>query len=58
MLEQPSSTPARPWRLIAEQASREFDSGKLADLVRELNRALDEQGVLRPDGPTPEKKSA
>lgn len=58
MLDHLPSKPPRPWRVIAEQASREFDSAKLADLVRELNQALEEQEVLRPDGPTPEKKSA
>jgi hypothetical protein len=41
-----------------EQASREFDSRKMADLLRELNQALEEQKVLRSGGPSQEKKSA
>jgi hypothetical protein len=44
--------------VIAEQASHEFDSRKMADLLRELNQALEEQGVLRADGRSPDKKSA
>jgi len=58
MSDHPPSKPARPWRVIAEEASHEFDSRKMADLLRELNQALEEQGVLRADGRSPEKKSA
>ena len=58
MSDHPPSKPARPWRVIAEQVSHEFDSRKMADLLRELNQALGEQGVLRAVGPSPEKKSA
>jgi hypothetical protein len=44
--------------VIAEEASHEFDPRKMADLLRELNQALEEQGVLRSDGGNQEKKSA
>jgi hypothetical protein len=44
--------------VIAEEASHEFDSRKMADLLRELNRALEEQGVIRSNRPSQEKKSA
>lgn len=56
MSDRPPSKQARPWRVIAEQASHEFDSRKMADLLRELNQALTEQKVLGSGGPT-EKKS-
>ena len=36
MSSNPPAKPARPWRVIAEQASHEFDSKKMADLLREL----------------------
>ena len=58
MSDHPPSKPARPWRVIAEQASREFDSRRMADLLRELNQALTEQKVLGSGGPGQEKKSA
>ena len=58
MSDHPPSKPARPWRVIAEEASHEFDSRKMADLLRELNQALDEQRVLGSGGQSPEKKSA
>jgi hypothetical protein len=58
MSDHPLSKPARPWRVIAEEASHEFDSRKMADLLRELNQALEEQGVLGSGGPGQEKKSA
>jgi hypothetical protein len=44
--------------VIAEQVSHEFDSRKMADLLRELNQALVEQKVLGSSGPSQEKKSA
>jgi len=44
--------------MIAEEASHEFDSRKMADLLRELNQALEEQGVLRSNGRREAKKSA
>ena len=58
MSDHPPSKPARPWRVIAEQASHEFDSRKMADLLRELNQALVEQKVLGSSGSGQEKKSA
>lgn len=58
MADHPPSKPARPWRVIAEQASHEFDSRKMADLLRELNQALTEQKVLGSGGPSQEKKPA
>jgi hypothetical protein len=57
MSDHPPSNPARPWRVVAEEASHEFDSRKMADLLRELNQALEEQRVLGSAGPTQEKKS-
>jgi len=35
--------PIRQWRVIAEELSREFDSGKLVQLTIELDKALQEQ---------------
>lgn len=35
--------PARPWRVIAAEVTREQDPQKMALLLVELNRALDEQ---------------
>jgi hypothetical protein len=43
--------------VVAEEASHEFDSRKMADLLRELNQALEEQRVLGSAGPSQEKKS-
>lgn len=42
MLDQPSA-PTRPWRVIAAEITREQDPQKMAVLLLELNRALDEQ---------------
>jgi hypothetical protein len=36
---------ARPWRVVAEEVSREQDPARLTKLVEELNQALDEQGI-------------
>lgn len=58
MSSNPPAKPARPWRVIAEQASHEFDSKMMADLLRELNQALEEQGVLAPGDASQRKKSA
>jgi hypothetical protein len=46
MVETSNSKPARPWRVIAEEASREHDAAKMAELMHELNQALEEQGLL------------
>ena len=54
---------ARPWKVIAQEASREQDSAKLTKLVAELNQALDEQGIgmspamLNPDDQVNEKEN-
>lgn len=58
MLDDPEPKPARPWRVIAEEASHEYDPRKMADLMRELNQALEEQGVIKPDDQDTKKKSA
>lgn len=50
--------PTRPWRVIAEQASHEFDSNKMADLLRELNQALEEQEAIGLAAPGHDNKSA
>lgn len=49
MPDQPMA-PARPWRIIAAEITREQDPQKMAVLLVELNRALDEQ-ELRPRKP-------
>jgi hypothetical protein len=47
----------RPWKVIAEEVSREHDAKKMIALISELNRAMEEQGIgkqkgakARPDG--------
>lgn len=45
MANETKQTPARPWRVVAEEASREYDTGKMAELMRELNQAFEEQGL-------------
>lgn len=42
--------PARAWRVIAAEITREKDPEKMAVLLLELNRALDEQ-ELKPHKP-------
>lgn len=37
--------PARPWRIIATEITTEKDPRKMAALLLELNRALDEQEI-------------
>lgn len=58
MSESSISKPARPWRVVAEEASHEFDPKKMADLMQELNQALQQQGVTGSALPGPQKKSA
>lgn len=48
----------RPWRVIAEEASHEYDPRKMAELMQELNRALEEQGITGTGAQVPQKKSA
>jgi hypothetical protein len=52
------SKPVRPWRVVAEEASHEYDPRKMADLIRELNQAIQEQGLTGPDVEASEKRSA
>jgi len=52
------SKPARRWRVVAEEASHEYDPIKLADLMRELDQALQEQGLTGSDIGASDKKSA
>jgi hypothetical protein len=42
-VQNPTSIPSRPWREIAAEITREYDPQKMAVLLAELNRALDEQ---------------
>ncbi|HTZ83943.1 MAG TPA: hypothetical protein VMB66_12170 [Candidatus Acidoferrales bacterium] len=46
MSQNPAPKPARPWRQIAEEASQEFNSERMLELMRELNQALEEQGMV------------
>ena len=46
----PTSMPSRPWREIATEITLEQDPQKMAVLLAELNRALDEQ-VLKKAAP-------
>ncbi|HEV2469284.1 MAG TPA: hypothetical protein VGS78_08820 [Candidatus Sulfotelmatobacter sp.] len=57
MTDDPGSKIPRPWRVIAEEASREYDPRKMAELMRELDRAIEEQ-ILNKPGARTEKKSA
>ena len=51
--------PVLPWRVIAEEASREYDPLKMADLMLELNQALEEQCVIEPGSEKhPQQKTA
>jgi hypothetical protein len=45
------ATPTRPWREIAAEITRELDPRKMATLLIELNRALDEQELNRKKTP-------
>ncbi len=41
---------ARPWRTVAAEAAEEMDSQHLLTLLEELNEALEQQGMVKPDG--------
>ena len=41
---------ARPWRIVAAEAAEEMDSQHLLSLLEELNQALEQQGMVKPDG--------
>lgn len=58
MSENPAPKPARPWRQIAQEASEEFDSERMLELMRELNQALEEQGMVRHENVGGKKKTA
>ena len=58
MTETSISKPSRPWRVVAEEASHEYDPKKMAELMQELNQALQEQGVNDSALAGPQKKSA
>jgi|1186.fasta_scaffold28208_3 hypothetical protein len=48
----------RPWRIVAEEASREYDPARMMVLIQELNQALEEQGLLEASDTITEKKTA
>jgi hypothetical protein len=50
-----SPKPVRPWRVIAEEASNEYDAAKLSELIRELDEALQQQGLAAPDDESKKK---
>lgn len=54
----PTSKPVRPWRIVAEEASHEYDPQKMAQLMQELNQAMEEQGTTSSGLQAPQKKSA
>lgn len=58
MSENPAPKPARPWRQIAEEASQEFNTERMLDLMRELNQALEEHGMVRHEEDGGKKKTA
>jgi len=41
----PAKASSRPWRVIAEEISRELDPTKLTRLLEELNTAMDRQTI-------------
>lgn len=41
---------ARLWRIVAAEAAQEQDTQRLLTLLEELNQALEQQGVVKPDG--------
>jgi len=43
--------PARPWRQVAEEATRESDPVRLKQLMFELNQALEDDGLIIYDSP-------
>lgn len=47
-------TGTRPWKVVAAEVSHEHDPKKLSQLVSELNRAMDEQGIGK--SPNQQKK--
>jgi hypothetical protein len=49
--------PACPWREIAEEASHEYDPRRMAELMRELNQAMQEQDFSKPARQPADEKS-
>ena len=47
---QPQPKIARPWRIVAAEAAQEMDTQQLLTLLEELNRALEEQGIVKAYG--------
>jgi hypothetical protein len=43
------SGPARPWRVVAAEWTKELDSKKFAKLIEELSRAIEEQRIGKPE---------
>jgi hypothetical protein len=54
-MSEPEKSP-RSWRQIAQEASQERDSKRLAELTQELERALDEV-EQNPSASTPVKRA-
>lgn len=51
------SKPSRPWRVVATEVTQETDSKKLAQLIEELNRVLEDQVRDHSDGPASNPKT-
>ena len=47
-------TPARPWRVVAEEVSHERDGHRIAQLIEELLRALRDEH--HPNDPKPPER--
>ncbi len=58
MDEASTGNPVRPWRVVAEEASRECDPTRMIALIKELNQALEEQGLREASDMRTEKKTA
>jgi hypothetical protein len=43
------SKPARPWRIVAEEVSREPDGQRMTELVEELLEALEQEKTMQPE---------
>ena len=58
MDEASTGKPVRPWRVVAEEASRKCDPSRMIALIKELNQALEEQRLLDASDVRTEKKTA
>jgi len=47
----PGPRPARPWREVAEEATKETNPERLRQLMFELNQALIDDGLVVDDDP-------